>query len=140
MIHAIIKLWDHMNEARVQHRQRVLGALVLLALLDMSLGVTGCQSRKIPDNETPSIEPAASTPTLLLEPQDARTEPSNIQATSDQPDGFQPVWGTYEPPGIDPATPIPPPLTGLDLSDEVMVWVLLYSSSHFFMESIADCL
>jgi polyisoprenyl-teichoic acid--peptidoglycan teichoic acid transferase len=71
-----------------------------------------------------------STLTPMLEPQDGQVEPSNIQSTPGQSDDFQPVWGTYEPPGLDPATPIPPPLTGLDLPDEVMVWVLLGSDTE----------
>lgn len=36
-----------------------------------------------------------------------------------------PVWGTYPPPSLDPITPIPPALMGLDIPDEVLVWVLL---------------
>jgi polyisoprenyl-teichoic acid--peptidoglycan teichoic acid transferase len=119
-----------MNEARVEYRQRVLGALVTFALLYMSLGLTGCRSQSVSEAKSTSITSKGSTPTPLLLQQDSQTEPSNIQSTSDQPDGFQPVWGTYEPPGLDPATPIPPPLTGLDLSDDVMVWVLLGSDTE----------
>ncbi len=118
-----------MNEARVEHRQRVMGALAIIALLYMSLGLTGCQSQDIPGTES-AIFATKLTPTPLLAPQGDLTEPLPIQSTPDQSDDFQPVWGTYEPPGLDPATPIPPPLTGLDLSDEVMVWVLLGSDTE----------
>lgn len=46
------------------------------------------------------------------------------QSTSEVP-RYEPLWENFPPPSINPATPIPPPLTGLSLSDEILVWVLL---------------
>jgi anionic cell wall polymer biosynthesis LytR-Cps2A-Psr (LCP) family protein len=119
-----------MNEARVGHRQRVLGALVILAFFYMSLGLTGCQTQDGSGLNPTPVMTAESTPTPLLETQDRQADPSKTQSIPGQSDDFQPIWGTYEPPGLDPATPIPPPLTGLDLSDEVLVWVLLGSDTE----------
>ena len=41
-----------------------------------------------------------------------------------------PVWEDFPPPSIDPATPIPPPLSDLAIDEEVLVWVLLGSDTE----------
>jgi anionic cell wall polymer biosynthesis LytR-Cps2A-Psr (LCP) family protein len=51
-------------------------------------------------------------------------------ATPDPSTESQPTLGIFDPPGLDPATEIPPAFTGLDLSDEVMVWMLLGSDTE----------
>lgn len=51
--------------------------------------------------------------------------PSNIPSPQANDEDHLPVWGTYDGPGLNPITEIPPYLRGLVIPEEVLVWVLL---------------
>ncbi|MCB2213758.1 LCP family protein [bacterium] len=113
-----------MNDARVVHQKRVGVALVLIAILFISFALTGCQSGAPAASESePTSTPSPTMgDTLAAEP--------SATPTPDLLVDRQPTLGIFDPPGVDPATEIPPALTGLDLSDEVMVWMLLGSDTE----------
>ena len=112
-----------MNEARVEKRHFRLGALFTIAGIFLALGFAGCQPQlgsTVESLGSPAISPSPTT-----------SPPANTVEDAPEPtDAYQPVWGAFPPPGLDPATPIPEPLTGLEISDEVMVWALLGSDSE----------
>ena len=70
-----------------------------------------------------ALSPNIPTPTM---------QPGSIGPTATQGGAAaaQSIWEDYPPPSIDPATPIPPPLSGLAIDDEVLVWVLLGSDQE----------
>lgn len=120
-----------MNRARSDHHKAVLGALIFLVIALSGSGLQGCQLVK-PQNgnqtqaSTPSmaaLSPNIPTPTM---------QPGSIGPTATQGGAAaaQSIWEDYPPPSIDPATPIPPPLSGLAIDDEVLVWVLLGSDQE----------
>ncbi|MDY6873001.1 MAG: LCP family protein [Chloroflexota bacterium] len=113
-----------MNDARVVHQKQVGVALVLIAIFFISFASSGCQPG------APQATEAA--PTSTLSPtagENLATAPSLTQ-TPDPLTESQPTLGIFDPPGVDPATEIPPALTGLDLSDEILVWMLLGSDTE----------
>jgi LCP family protein required for cell wall assembly len=119
-----------MNEARVERRRLLLGALVFIAFALLGLGLAGCQYQDQPDDGTLNATSEDLTPTPFTPVDEDFSELSTLTATATPVNGYQPVWGNFPPPGLDPATPIPPPLTGFELSDEILVWVLLGSDTE----------
>ena len=117
-----------MIEARVEYRRFWLLGLVIIAIILTGFVLIGCQ----PENST--IQDGADTQNATATPSPPATQDqSEEQAPTVAPtnfDGYQPVWGTFSPPGLDPATPIPEPLSGLEIPDEVQVWVLLGSDTE----------
>jgi len=121
-----------MNEARVEHRSLLLVALLFIGFSLLGFVLQGCQNgSSSSENESlASVTNREATPALA---QDATREESitpTPTATSSLTNVYQPVWGTFPPPSIDPATPIPPPLTDIELSDEILVWILLGTDSE----------
>ncbi len=121
-----------MNKARRDHKNAILGALILLIVALLGSGLQGCQGDApfIEDSQAGSstqhktiLSPNAPTQSGQPEPFD-RT-PGESDRESDQP-----VWEDFLPPSLDPATPIPPPMRGLELDDEILVWVLVGSGTE----------
>lgn len=118
-----------MNEARVEHRQFWLGGLVVSALILLGFGLVGCQREEpteLTNLTTPTETPTPFPPATQEQPELPTV--TRMPALAD--DAYQPVWGTFPAPGLDPATPIPEPLSGLEIPDEVQVWVLLGSDTE----------
>ncbi len=91
--------------------------LVASGIFLICLGLAGCK----PNNPVPTQKFLPSITTALT-PTQTPTEPlPTITLTS----GTLPVWQNFAPPTITPATAVPPPLTGLDVPDELQVAVLL---------------
>jgi LCP family protein required for cell wall assembly len=124
--------WDIMNEARVKHKTFVLVALIFTGLSIIGISIQGCQTEDMAKQST-NITPNPSTdpsPTPFL-PADSEQTQATIPVKTQTPKiAYQPVWGSYAPPSFEPATSVPPPLTDLDLSDEVLVWILLGSDTE----------
>jgi LCP family protein required for cell wall assembly len=126
LIHAIIKTWDDMNEARVEHRKFLLVALIFIGFSLLSLTLQGCRNNNsFSENELLTSADHEATPTPFQSAAQAESDSNTPTATSTLTYAYQSAWGNFSPPSIDPATPIPPPLTGLELSDEILVWILL---------------
>lgn len=121
-----------MIEAQMIHRSWFKGVVIFIGVTLMSLGLQGCQVEEPIVNEnilqTYTITKTLRTPFEL--PEDENTTPSDHAPTITPGDKDQPVWGSFPPPSIDPATPIPPPLKDLIIADEVLVWVLLGSDTE----------
>ncbi len=117
-----------MKEVRVEHRRFWLLGLVIIAIVLTAFVLIGCQPGRNADLYGTDIPNTMGTPA----PPVTRDQPEELAPTATPTviDGYQPVWGTFSPPGLDPATPIPEPLSGLDLPDEVQVWVLLGSDTE----------
>ena len=98
----------------MQKRRWISGALLLAAVFAL---LAACS--RLPDAATLTPAPAASpTATHSATPQPAATStPTPISAGQ--------VWEGFPGPLLTPVTPIPPPLTGLGISDEVQVIALL---------------
>lgn len=113
-----------MNEVCVDQRRFWLIGLVTCIIILIGYGLIGCQ----PIGEsTPNVlemlnSVATSTPSAMQD-QPAETALTVTPSAAD-------IWGDFSGPGLDPATPIPEPLTGLDLPEEVKVWVLLGSDTE----------
>lgn len=111
----------------MEHRRFRPGGLIVIAVILIGLGIVGCQPTEQPDLEgADSLYATTPSPSAT---QDQSEEPAQ-SATSEAADSYQPIWGTFSPPGLDPATPIPEPLSGLSFPDEVEVWVLLGSDTE----------
>jgi LCP family protein required for cell wall assembly len=117
-----------MIEARVKHQRFWLFGLIVIGITMTGLGLNGCQpiEESNPDISEVPKEVATSIPSATQDQSEELAQTATPSAVND----YQPVWGTFPPPGLDPATPIPEPLTGLDLPDEVQVWVLLGSDTE----------
>ena len=128
---ATIKSWDYMKKAQAKSYQILLVALILLVTIISLLGIQGCQSQQA-TNETLQKTQTNNlvTPTSRDTEVKVDATATALMMTSTPADEFQPVWGDYLPPSIDPATPIPPPQPELSMPDEVLVWVLLGSDTE----------
>lgn len=98
--------------------------LVIITIITLGLDLTGCQNSGLAMDASPTATVAieqnlSSQPTA--EPHTATPTPT-AENTS--------LWDGYEAPLMDSVTPIPEPLTALNISDEVMVWALLGSDSE----------
>jgi polyisoprenyl-teichoic acid--peptidoglycan teichoic acid transferase len=121
-----------MNEARRDHQNAFLGALIFLMVALLGSGLQGCQSDAslIEDSQAGS---STQNQTILSPNAPTQSEqPETIEPTPGQSDmeSNQPVWEDFQPPSLDPATPIPPPMRGLTFADDVLVWVLLGSETE----------
>lgn len=121
-----------MNKARSDFHNAILGALLFLMVVLLGSGLQGCQIEE-PRNENETKGSITQTegilpqnpPTQTVQPNPA--DQSSVEAVGEDD---LPVWGDFQPPSIDPATPIPPPLRDLVISDEILVWVLLGSDTE----------
>lgn len=132
MFGAIIKSWDHMNDAQMRHGSGFIGVVLFIGIALGSLGLQGCQVEG-PITEENILQTTTTTLTLRAPfeiPEDENTTPSENAPTITPDVKDQPVWESFSPPSIDPATPIPPPLKDLTIADEVLVWVLLGSDTE----------
>ncbi len=121
-----------MTKVRAERNKVLLVALTFIGSFVLLIGIQGCQTNGITEqsSDMSQITQAGSTPTPFLPSGNGETESSHPTDTRTATDTYQAVWGSYPPPSIDPATPIPPPLTDLELSDEVLVWILLGSDTE----------
>ena len=117
-----------MSHKNVVNQHQTWLTLVIITILTIGLGLAGCQSDVNsadfgPTNtvESSVVTEASPTSQPTAEPHTA-TPPATAESAS--------MWGGYEAPQYDSVTPIPDPLTGLSLSDEVMVWALLGSDTE----------
>jgi len=121
-----------MIKACLQRHHIFFLALISFGVISSLLGIQGCQGQLVPNE----ILQATKTDTDLLTPSPRVTDkkigtsPTATMVISTPADDFQPVWGDYLPPSVDPATPIPPPQSELSMPDEVLVWVLLGSDTE----------
>lgn len=121
-----------MNKARMKRFQILLVGLISLGVLSSLFGLQGCQEQQ-PGN---TYSQNTQTPTNFVTPSpedledDTYSSPTVNAASSTPGDDFQPLWGDFLPPSIDPITPIPPPQAQLQMPDEVLVWVLLGSDTE----------
>jgi len=119
-----------MNEVPMKHRQLLVGVLIFLGVVVSSLGLQGCQlSENDPSAEDTENFRSSTPPNLPLSPLENQSATS-FNNNEFSPDGYEPVWGEFLPPSIDPATPIPPPEPNLMLAEEVLAWVLLGSDTE----------
>jgi polyisoprenyl-teichoic acid--peptidoglycan teichoic acid transferase len=96
-------------------------ALLLRMLPGLALFLFACTTPSPEPTLTPSPGPAPTrTPTATLSPTPTlRVFPTNTPSPT--PRGTRPVWEHFAGPLIDPVTPIPPPLSGLVIPEEVRV-------------------
>jgi LCP family protein required for cell wall assembly len=121
-----------MNQAQRDHHNTILGALVFLMVVLLGSGLQSCQIEE-PRNEnetkgsiTQSERISSQNPaTQTVQPNPA--DPSSVEAGGEND---LPVWEDFQPPSIDPATPIPPPLRDLVIGDEILIWILLGSDTE----------
>lgn len=119
-----------MNNARAQRDQRHLISLMCVGLIYLGTMLGGCQPTQQPQNTPTTTRQAATTATPFLPNLSSPiNQPSNT-ATRTPTDSYQPVWGDFSAPGQEPATPVPPPLTGLELPQDIKIWVLLGSDNE----------
>ena len=139
MIHAIISSNSIMDEAQVKYRDYLLSALIIFGVVLLTLALQGCQQNEpsIESNTTTTMDVniLSLTPEFPSSQTQAQTvAEDSVQTTQDAlPEsevGSQPNWAGFPPPSINPATPIPPPLEGLALEDDILVWVLLGSDTE----------
>lgn len=112
--------------------QILLVGLISLGVLSSLFGLQGCQEQQ-PGN-TSSQYTQTFQNTITPSPENFGNEtdssPTLIAASPTPGDDFQPLWGDFLPPSIDPITPIPPPQAQLPMPDEILVWVLLGSDTE----------
>ncbi|MEA3325830.1 MAG: LCP family protein [Chloroflexota bacterium] len=121
-----------MNEAQRKYRFLTLSALIFLMVTLIGLGLQGCQLSEPTAKENVEQPNTEANSTLLPILTLSFLQPTlvNAVATSTLVEIDQSIWEDFAPPSIDPATPIPPPLGELALSDEIMVWILLGSDAE----------
>jgi len=123
----------------VRYRDYILSALIFFGVVLLIFALQGCQQNE------PSIETNATTTMDVgissTNPENLSSQTQNLmvaeetnQPTQDalqQPNAENlPNWAGFPPPSVDPATPIPPPLEGLALEEDILVWVLLGSDTE----------
>lgn len=121
-----------MNELHVARLKKYLGGLLLAALLLVYVGLQGCRYN-LPPTAIQTPDSTANPATAETNCSGAAPNPTETASRTGQiPAGtaYDPVWGDFPPPSLDPATAIPPPLSGLSLPDEVLVWILLGSDTE----------
>lgn len=121
-----------MNKARMKRFQILLVGLISLGVLSSLVGLQGCQEQQPGNNSSQYTQTSQNTITPSPENFGNETDssPTLIAASQTPGDDFQPLWGDFLPPSIDPITPIPPPQAQLQMPDEVLVWVLLGSDTE----------
>lgn len=121
-----------MIKAKAKRHQTILGVLVILLISLLGSVLQGCQLENSGEQsnllQQTSSNGATSTPSQtagFLGSALAENTPTRISA-----DDYHPVWATFPPPSEDAAITIPEPQEKLDISDEIMVWVLLGSDTE----------
>jgi LCP family protein required for cell wall assembly len=116
-----------MIEANKKQSFYILGVLICIGIAIFGLIIQGCQKyspQEPPESiitpETSTSKPSSS-PTFLLTATGDASVSESLEYTA---------VVSFAPPSIDPATPIPDPLSGLNLSDEILIWVLLGSDTE----------
>jgi len=120
-----------MNDYQGENRQIDLGALIFSLVAILGLSLQGCQygAPEVEDSAQPTVTMDLATDFISTPVEGGSTQVGKY-STEEIREDFLPVWENFPPPSIDPATPIPPPLKDLVLSDEVLVWVLLGSDTE----------
>lgn len=114
-----------MNEGLKRNRLVKICTLCLLIVTFFGLGLQGCQPGEKTGSETVHDQVADSESTPIPRfTSGAQDTPAPTRTMAEVP---QAIWQEFAPPSIDPATPIPPPMSEMALSDEILVWVLLGS-------------
>ena len=122
-----------MNKAQMKYRDYLLGALMMFGVALTILALQGCQQLDVPtiENNTQTvIDVGNTTPTPEITSDQIQAAPVEEEPTWQPDPEDQPNWADFPPPSINPATPIPPPLEGLALEKDVLVWVLLGSDTE----------
>ncbi len=123
----------------MRYRDTLLSALIFFGVVFFVLALQGCQQNEpsIESNTTTTMDvgilsPAPETPSSQTQTQLVTEETDQpTQDSLQQPEaGDRPNWAGFPPPSINPATPIPPPLEGLALEEDILVWVLLGSDTE----------
>lgn len=121
-----------MNNARLKRHRNFLGALFIIGVISFMLGAQGCQqdgttreNQQKSTNSSPSPFPTSN----IANNEPVRT-PTLSNVTTPPAEQYQSAWDDFLPPSIQPATPIPPPQSQLNIPDEVLVWVLLGSDTE----------
>jgi LCP family protein required for cell wall assembly len=117
-----------MNDAQGAQIKKVLGGLFLAGLILFSFGMQGCHTEQ--PHQQPLHSPSQNTGTPFSPWETTPSPTLSDRSVTESTDAYQPIWGSFLPPSMDPVTPIPPPLTGLELPEEVLVWVLLGSDTE----------
>ncbi|MFH1446603.1 MAG: LCP family protein [Chloroflexota bacterium] len=125
---------DGYIQKSVRQRALAIGSEVLLGLIGISLVLSGCGSGMQAVQEPIIVQGQTHESRLTpLSPSEANTDVFTTTATLMLKDGVfnnLPVWGIYAAPSIDPATAIPPAMSGLDVAEEVLIWILLGSDEE----------
>lgn len=116
-----------MSKKCAEYRQLAWIALVIFTITATTFGVAGCQQNTTSNPTSPTVSESVDPPDSI--PSDQPTaEPKT--ATPTPGDGDSSLGSIYEFPEFDSATAVPDPLTGITISDEVLVWVLLGSDTE----------
>ncbi len=125
---------DGSLQKSTQLRVLILGSEILLGLIGISLVLSGCGTGIRAVQEPVIVQSQMHESRLTpLSPSEANKDVFTTTATLILKNALSdnlPVWGTYAAPSIDQATAIPPALSGLDVSEEVLIWVLLGSDKE----------
>jgi polyisoprenyl-teichoic acid--peptidoglycan teichoic acid transferase len=113
---------DGLGKIKLQRYLLPLSWLVASGVLLICLVLAGCKQTSPPPTQGQVTRSATITasPTFLAA-SSTLTATSTVQPTASGP---LPIWSTYAPPTITPATAVPPPLSGLNLPAEVKVVLL----------------
>jgi polyisoprenyl-teichoic acid--peptidoglycan teichoic acid transferase len=132
MIRAIIYSNKNMNEARLRYRDYLLGALIFFGVVLIVLALQGCQQNEpsIENITTTTTDAGIASPTPEIPSAQLQTLPAAETPTWQPETDDPPYWANFPAPSINPATPIPPPLEGLALEEDILVWVLLGSDTE----------
>ncbi len=114
-----------MSEIRRKRRFYFLGSLITLGVFLFTSSLMGCQPGELQEGVIEATH--TNTGSSLVQLTNSPTETVNISATPETVDVKPSNAVNFDPPSIDPATPIPEPMAGLTLSEEVLVWILLGS-------------
>jgi polyisoprenyl-teichoic acid--peptidoglycan teichoic acid transferase len=116
----------------VKNRNFLLGALIILSVAFTGLSLQGCQGDEPTDLNTTSwvnhVEESTPTHISTINPGELDTEDEKPTRQPDEGDQHLPT--EFPPPSIAPATPIPPPVAGMNLGEDILVWVLLGSDTE----------
>ena len=110
-----------------EYRQRAWITLVIFTIAATILGLAGCQQSHVDTATIPKASEIVDPPDSIPGDQSA-TEP-NLATPTPEEINNSPGY-TLEFPEFDSATAVPDPLTGLTISDEIKVWVLLGSDTE----------
>jgi len=121
-----------MNGALKKNKWLIICALLLPIVTATGLGLQGCQPVKQAGSETTNgqVVDSESTPIPRSTSGDEIHSQITLTPTRTLAEVPQAIWQEFAPPSIDPATPIPPPMSEMELSDEILVWVLLGSDAE----------